>query len=182
MDTRIRSQPRCRYNWTTRNLHLSSCPSSLPFATSRSRHPDNPFGLSLYPTASIRSPSLALAPCFSSASLPSTSPPLRPSLYLDRDSPTCSLLLLLRLHAYLRRMSLLRYACLPAYLYIFRYFLHRLFRHRPCVMMRDVRDNSVSLRFFFALCYFHLSTVSDITRKMVKGNTRDPFPAAKSKL
>lgn len=46
-------------------------------------------------------------------------------------------------------------------------------------MMRAVRDNSMSLRFFFASCYFHLFTVSDITRKRVKGNTHDPFPAAK---
>lgn len=55
---------------------------------------------------------------------------------------------------FLRRVSLLRYACIPVYLYIFRYFLHRLFRHRPCVTMRDVRDNSVSLRFFLLRVIF----------------------------
>lgn len=41
------------------NLHLSSCPSSLPFRRvplPTPRH--NPFGLSLHPTTSVRSPSL----------------------------------------------------------------------------------------------------------------------------
>lgn len=50
--TRVRPQPRCRYNWTTRNLHLTSSSSfALPFAATRSRHPGRfirPLSLSNY--------------------------------------------------------------------------------------------------------------------------------------
>lgn len=49
IDTNVRSQSRYRYNWTTRNLHLSPF-SSLLFATSRSQHPDRVHLTSLYPT------------------------------------------------------------------------------------------------------------------------------------
>lgn len=115
----------------TSNLHLSSCPSSLPFATSRSRHPDNPttrqpvspFSLSnrLY----IRSPSLILASRFSLVSLPSVSSPPRPSLHLDRDLPTSFLLFLLHLHRTCNASAVSSRLCVHANasLYIFRYFL-----------------------------------------------------------
>lgn len=120
---------------TTEPLETSTSRRRPPFSlftASRSRHPDNPFDLSLsnhHPFSS-----LVLAPRFSLSWLLSLWYLPRPSLFLN---PTCQCCLLFLLHSYYTEtLFALKRACVRACVYTYltlnlsRHFLRRSLHHR----------------------------------------------------
>lgn len=165
MDTNVRSQSRCRYNWTTRNLHLSPSSSSLLFAASRSRHPDSPFDLSLsnhHPFSS-----LVLAPRSRHRGFsPSGVSPVR--LFFSTEACQCFLLFLL--HSHLRpvfqTLFALRCTCVRACVRIYVSDTEPLPTLSPALTSplaswNDTRKrvrltDFMPLHFSFAFCYLQL--------------------------